>query len=348
MKRRFSRPVNIGGVVVGGGASIVVQSMTKTDTRNVPATIRQIRELAEAGCRLVRLAVPDREAALALAEIKKKSPLPIIADIHFDYRLALLSLEAGADALRLNPGTMGERKKVAQIVKMAKERQVPIRIGVNAGSLPPDLQGPLSQRLAQAALREVEYLEGLGFELIKVSAKAFDVPTTVEANRILAERMPYPLHLGITEAGPPLAGTVRSAIGIGILLNEGIGDTIRVSLTTPDPREEVREGHEILKALDLEKGPVLVSCPTCGRCEVDNLPEIARKVEKMLSGIDRPLKVAVMGCVVNGPGECREADVGIACGKGKGALFLKGRVIRTVEEGELLPALSSELFRLAR
>jgi len=348
MKRRFSRPVNIGGVVVGGGASIVVQSMTKTDTRDVPTTLRQIRELAEAGCRLVRLAVPDREAASALAEIRKKSPLPIIADIHFDYRLALLSLEAGADALRLNPGTMGERKMVAQIVKMAKERQVPIRIGVNAGSLPQDLQGPLPQRLAQAALREVEYLEGLGFELIKVSAKAFDVPTTVEANRLLAEKMPYPLHLGITEAGPPLAGTVRSAIGIGILLNEGIGDTIRVSLTTPDPREEVREGHEILKALDLEKGPVLVSCPTCGRCEVDNLPEIARKVEKMLSGIDRPLKVAVMGCVVNGPGECREADVGIACGKGKGALFLKGRVIRTVEEGELLPALSSELFRLAR
>ncbi len=348
MKRRFSRPVNIGGVVVGGGASIVVQSMTKTDTRDIPATRRQIRELAEAGCRLVRLAVPDREAALALAEIRKKSPLPIIADIHFDYRLALLSLEAGADALRLNPGTMGERKRVAQIVKMAKERQVPIRIGVNAGSLPPDLEGPLPQRLAQAALREVEYLESLDFELIKVSAKAFDVPTTVEANRLLAERMPYPLHLGITEAGPPLAGTVRSAIGIGILLNEGIGDTIRVSLTTPDPREEVREGYEILKALDLEKGPVLVSCPTCGRCEVDNLPEIAQKVEEMLSGIDRPLKVAVMGCVVNGPGECREADVGIACGKGKGALFLKGQVIRTVEEGELLSALSSELFRLAR
>ncbi len=335
-------------LVVGGGASIVVQSMTKTDTRDVPATLHQIRELAEAGCRLVRLAVPDREAALALAEIRKKSPLPIIADIHFDYRLALLSLEAGADALRLNPGTMGERKRVAQIVKMAKERQVPIRIGVNAGSLPPDLEGPLPQRLAQAALREVEYLESLDFELIKVSAKAFDVPTTVEANRLLAERMPYPLHLGITEAGPPLAGTVRSAIGIGILLNEGIGDTIRVSLTTPDPREEVREGYEILKALDLEKGPVLVSCPTCGRCEVDNLPEIAQKVEEMLSGIDRPLKVAVMGCVVNGPGECREADVGIACGKGKGALFLKGQVIRTVEEGELLSALSSELFRLAR
>jgi len=348
MKRRFSRPVNIGGVVVGGGASIVVQSMTKTDTRDVPATLRQIRELAEAGCRLVRLAVPDREAALALAEIKKKSPIPIIADIHFDYRLALLSLEAGADALRLNPGTMGKRGRVAQIVKMAKERQVPIRIGVNAGSLPPDLEGPLPQRLAQAALREVAFLEGLDFELIKVSAKAFDVPTTLEANRLLAERMPYPLHLGITEAGPPPAGTVRSAIGIGILLFEGIGDTIRVSLTTPDPREEVRAGSEILKALDLEKSPVLVSCPTCGRCEVDNLPEIAQKVEEMLSGIDRPLKIAVMGCVVNGPGECREADVGIACGKGKGALFLKGRVIRTVEEGELLPALSSELLRLAR
>jgi len=348
MKRRFSRPVNIGGVVVGGGASIVVQSMTKTDTRDIPATLHQIEELAEAGCRLARLAVPDKEAASALAEIRRRSPLPLIADIHFDYRLAILSLEAGADALRINPGTIGDRKRVAQIVKMAKERQVPIRIGVNAGSLPPDLEGPLPERLAQAALREVEYLEGLDFELIKVSAKAFDVPTTVEANRLLAERMPYPLHLGITEAGPPAAGTVRSAIGIGILLYEGIGDTIRVSLTTTDPREEVRAGYEILKALDLEKGPVLVSCPTCGRCEVDNLPEIAQRVEGMLSGIDRPLKVAVMGCVVNGPGECREADLGIACGKGKGALFLKGQVIRTVEEGELLPALSSELFRLAR
>jgi (E)-4-hydroxy-3-methylbut-2-enyl-diphosphate synthase len=285
---------------------------------------------------------------LALAEIKKKSPLPIVADIHFDYRLALLALEAGADALRLNPGNIGERERVAQIVKMAKERQTPIRIGVNAGSLPSDLEGPLPERLARAVLREVEYLEGQGFELIKVSAKAFDVPTTVEANRLLAEKMPYPIHLGITEAGPPGAGTVRSAVGIGLLLYQGIGDTIRVSLTTADPREEVRAGYEILKALDLEKGPVLVSCPTCGRCEVDNLPEIAQKVEKMLSGIGRPLKVAVMGCVVNGPGECREADVGIACGRGKGALFLKGQVIRSLEERELLPALSSELVRLAK
>jgi len=348
VKKRFSRPLNIGGVVVGGGASIVVQSMTKTDTRNIPATLRQIQELAESGCRLVRLAVPDREAALALAEIRKKSRLPLIADIHFDYRLALLALESGADALRLNPGNIGNRQRVAQVVKAAKERGAPIRIGVNAGSLPSDLEGPLAERLAQAALREVEYLESLDFELIKVSAKAFDVPTTVEANRILAERMPYPIHLGITEAGTPGAGTVRSAVGIGILLYEGIGDTIRVSLTTSDPREEVRAGTEILKALDLEKGPILVSCPTCGRCEVDNLPEIARKVEDMLSGINRPLKVAVMGCVVNGPGECREADVGIACGKGKGALFLKGRVIRSLEERELLPALSGELVRLAK
>src|SRR3990172_9554223 len=261
MKRRFSRPVNIGGGVGGGGGSTVVQSMTKTDTRDVPTTLRQIRELAEAGCRLVRLAVPDREGALALAEIKKNAPLPIIADIHFDYRRALLSLEAGADALRLNPGNIGERKRVAQIVAAAKERQAPIRIGVNAGSLPPDLTGPLPQRLAQAALREVAYLESLDFELIKVSAKAFEVPATIEANRLLAQAMPYPLHLGITEAGTPGAGTVRSAIGIGILLYEGIGDTIRVSLTTLDPRDEVVAGKEILKSLELEAGAGVAGGP---------------------------------------------------------------------------------------
>ena len=348
MRRRFSRPVTIGGVVVGGGSPVVVQSMTKTDTRDVAATIRQVRELEEVGCQMVRVAVPDAQAAQAIASIKKAIHIPLIADIHFDYRLALLSLEAGADALRLNPGNIGGRDRVARVVAAAKERQAPIRIGVNAGSLPHDLTGPLPQRLAQAALRGVTYLESLDFELIKVSAKAFEVPATIEANRLLAQAMPYPLHLGITEAGTPGAGTVRSAIGIGILLYEGIGDTIRVSLTTLDPREEVVAGKEILKSLELEAGPVLVSCPTCGRCEVPDLPRLAQAVEARLAGLECPLKVAVMGCVVNGPGEARQADVGIACGQGRGALFSRGQIIRTLEEKDLLPALLAEVERLAR
>lgn len=344
--RRRSRPVSIGGVTVGGGAPVVVQSMTKTDTRDVKATLDQIAELAELGCRIIRLAVPDMEAAQALAEIKKRSPIPIVADIHFDYRLALLALDAGVDGLRLNPGNIGDREKVAKIVGRAKERGVPIRIGINAGSLPRNLTAAtLAEKMVEAALREIEFLESLDFDLIKVSLKAFDVPTTVEANRLLAVRTYYPIHLGITEAGPGERGLIRSAVGIGILLYEGIGDTIRVSLTG-HPREEVIAGYEILKSLGLEsRGPVLISCPTCGRCDVD-LFSMVREVEKHLNKIEAPLRVAVMGCEVNGPGEAREADIGIACGKGRGALFVKGKVLRTLPESELLPTLLQEIEKL--
>ncbi|HEX78069.1 MAG TPA: flavodoxin-dependent (E)-4-hydroxy-3-methylbut-2-enyl-diphosphate synthase [Dehalococcoidia bacterium] len=344
VKRRFSRPINIGGVTVGGGAPIVVQSMTNTDTRNVPATINQIKELEECGCELVRVAVPDQEAAQALTSIKKAIAIPVIADIHFDYRLALQALKAGIDGLRLNPGNIGTRDRVIAVAKAAKEQGVPIRIGVNQGSLPktvnPEL--PVAQQMVEVALEQVRLLESLDFELIKLSLKAFDVPTTIEAYKLIAERMPYPLHLGITEAGTPRRGVIRSAVGIGTLLYLGIGDTIRVSLSA-HPREEVFAAYEILKSLDLRQhGPVLVSCPSCGRAEVDIIG-LAEAVEKRLEAIKPPIKVAVMGCVVNGPGEARDADVGIACGKGRGVIFRKGQAVRTVEEAEFLEALMAEV-----
>jgi (E)-4-hydroxy-3-methylbut-2-enyl-diphosphate synthase len=317
--------------------------MTSTDTRDVGATIDQIVRLQEAGCELVRVAVPDQEAARAIAAIKKGIAIPLIADIHFDYRLALASLEGGADALRLNPGNIRRREQVATVAKAAQERGVPIRVGVNAGSLPPGEGGqPLAQRMVEAALGQVRLLEDLGFDLIKVSLKAFDVPTTVEAYRLMAEKVTYPFHLGITEAGTPWAGSIRSAVGLGILLYEGLGDTLRVSLTG-DPCEEVAVAYEILKALDLrERGPTLISCPSCGRVEID-LVGLARQVEERLRSIDQPVKVAVMGCVVNGPGEAREADVGVAGGKGRGVLFRKGQVVRTLREEELFEALMREL-----
>jgi (E)-4-hydroxy-3-methylbut-2-enyl-diphosphate synthase len=342
-KRRISKAVSVGGVTVGGGAPVVVQSMTKTDTRNVAATVRQIRELEEGGCELVRLAVPDAEAAKALRSIKRRAKVPLIADIHFDYRLALAALEAGVDGLRLNPGNISDPEQIAAVVESAKSRKVPIRIGVNAGSLPKrPARGSVARRMVKAALAQVNLLESLDFDLIKISLKAFDVPTTIEAYRLMARKTVYPLHLGITEAGLPRVGAIRSAVGIGILLHEGIGDTIRVSLTA-DPREEVLAGYEILKSLDLrEHGPTLVSCPTCGRCEVD-LFGLARSVEERLAGMEKPVKVAVMGCVVNGPGEARDADVGIACGKGKGAIFRRGEVVRTVKEADFLEALMREV-----
>ncbi|MBE0480091.1 MAG: flavodoxin-dependent (E)-4-hydroxy-3-methylbut-2-enyl-diphosphate synthase [Dehalococcoidia bacterium] len=345
IKRRASRLIRIGGVDVGGGSPISVQSMTKTDTRDVAATVRQIRELQECGCEIVRLAVPDAAAARALTDIKKAVSMPVIADIHFDYRLALAALEAGVEGLRLNPGNISDPGKTALIVRAAREREVPIRIGVNAGSLPkataPDKS--VVERMVEATMAEVELLERLDFELIKISAKAFDVPSTVAAYREIAQRTSYPLHLGITEAGLPWEGCVRSAVGLGILLQEGIGDTIRVSLTTADPCEEVRCGFEILKSLKLrEKGPILVSCPTCGRSE-SNIVELAGKVAERLQGIHRPIKVAVMGCVVNGPGEARDADVGIACGKGRGVIFRSGKQLRTVVETEFLEALMAEV-----
>jgi len=344
IRRRISQPINIGGVTVGGDAPVVVQSMAKTDTRDAKATIRQIRQLEKCGCQIVRVAVPDREAAEALPAIKKAIRIPLIADIHFDHRLALAAIDAAVDGLRLNPGNIRDRNHIKKVVLAARERDIPIRIGVNAGSLPPTSDATRStvERMLDAAMNEIDLLESLDFGLIKVSLKAFDVPDTIEANRLLARRMPYPIHLGITESGTPRRGAIRSAVGIGILLWEGIGDTIRVSLTG-DPREEVSAGYEILKSLGLsQRGPTLISCPTCGRTEID-VVALANAVEKHLAKIEKPIKLAVMGCVVNGPGEAKNADVGIACGKGKGIIFSKGKQVRTVNESDFLAALIAEI-----
>ncbi|MFC2013040.1 flavodoxin-dependent (E)-4-hydroxy-3-methylbut-2-enyl-diphosphate synthase [Chloroflexota bacterium] len=344
--RRVSKPVQIGSVTIGGDAPVVVQSMTKTDTRDVMSTTRQIKELEDYGCELVRVAVPDAEAVQALAVIKEGVSLPVIADIHFDHRLALQALVAGADGLRLNPGNIGDPEKVKAVTRAAKEREVPIRIGVNAGSLPEDADTglPVPQRMVATALKQIRLLESLDFDLIKVSLKAFDVPVTIEAYRDIAAKIPYPLHIGITESGTPRTGIIRSAAGISTLLYLGIGDTIRVSLTA-HPREEVIAAYEILKSLNLRQhGPVLVSCPACGRTEIDIL-KLAGEVESRLQQVAKPIRVAVMGCVVNGPGEARDADVGIACGKGKAVLFKKGRKIRTVEQEDLLTALMTEVER---
>jgi (E)-4-hydroxy-3-methylbut-2-enyl-diphosphate synthase len=342
--RRTSRQLRIGKVTVGGDAPIAVQSMTKTDTRDVHTTVDQIKELEDCGCEIVRLAVPDREAADSLAAIKKRVSLPIIADIHFDYRLALGALKAGADGLRLNPGNIGDKEQIARVVAAAKEREVPIRIGVNAGSLPADFQPrtPPARRMVNMALEQIKLMESLDFDLIKVSLKAFDVPTTVQAYQTIAGKTPYPLHLGVTETGLPRTGAIRSAIGIGILLHQGIGDTIRVSLTA-HPCEEVFVGYEILKSLGLrQRGPTLVSCPSCGRAEVD-IVALAQAVNERLAKISEPIKVAVMGCVVNGPGEAKDADVGIAGGKGRGAIFRKGKVVGTMSEDKFVAAIMAEV-----
>jgi (E)-4-hydroxy-3-methylbut-2-enyl-diphosphate synthase len=344
IERRQSKPIRIGGVTIGGDAPVVVQSMAKTDTRDIQATVNQICELTDCGCEIVRVAVPDFEAAQAISTIKKKTTIPIVADIHFDYRLALKSLEAGVDGLRLNPGNISEPEQVAKVVKEARQRQVPIRIGVNAGSLPPVSKPSVStsEHMVNIAMQQIKLLESLDFDLIKVSLKAFDVLTTIEAYRTMAAKISYPLHLGITEAGLPRAGAVRSAVGIGILLYEGIGDTIRVSLSA-HPCEEVNTAYEILKTLGLRQhGPTLISCPSCGRAEVDII-SLAESVDRSLRDIKKPIKVAVMGCVVNGPGEAKEADVGIACGKSKGAIFRKGKVVSTVAEKDFLEALMAEI-----
>jgi len=342
--RRLSKVINIGLVQVGGRSPISVQSMTKTDTRDAAATIRQIRELEDRGCEIIRVAVPDSQAAGTLTKIKRGINIPLIADIHFDHHLALKALSAGVDGLRLNPGNISEASKVSEIVKVAKERQTPIRIGVNAGSLPPPAVSgqTIPQRMVATAMRHIKLLEDLNFDLIKVSLKAFDVPTAIEAYQDIAVKIPYPLHLGITEAGTPRAGVIRSAAGIGTLLYLGIGDTIRVSLTTT-PHEEVAAGYDILKSLNLrERGPILVSCPTCGRCEADVIV-LAEQVEKMLQKTSKSLRVAVMGCVVNGPGEAKDADIGIACGKGKAILFKKGKQLAVVAENEILVRLMREI-----
>jgi (E)-4-hydroxy-3-methylbut-2-enyl-diphosphate synthase len=349
IKRRKSKAIHIGNVPIGGGAPVSVQSMAKTDTRDVKATVRQIKELQEYGCEIIRVAVPDMEAANAIVGIKKGIKIPLVADIHFDYRLALAALKGGIDGLRLNPGNIGEPEQIKKVVLAAKERRVPIRIGLNGGSLPKTTNKKLSiaERMVEAALGQVKLLESLDFDLIKVSLKAFDVPTTIEAYRSIADKMPYPLHIGITESGTPRTGIIRSAVGIGALLWEGIGDTIRVSLTA-SPREEVITGYEILKSLNLrQRGPTLVSCPTCGRTESD-VVKLAQEVEKRLAKIDKPIKVAVMGCVVNGPGEAKDADVGIACGKGKGVIFKKGEKVAVVAEEDFLTALMREVEGLLK
>ncbi|MFC1873090.1 flavodoxin-dependent (E)-4-hydroxy-3-methylbut-2-enyl-diphosphate synthase [Chloroflexota bacterium] len=346
-QRRKSQAVRIGSVIVGGDTPVVVQSMTKTDTRDVKATMRQIDELADAGCEIVRLAVPDAEAATAFGQIKKQSSLPLVADIHFDYRLALTVLKEGADGLRINPGNIGSSERVQAVVAAAKEREVPIRIGVNAGSLPANASKdlPLAEQMAAAAMEHVAILEALDYNLIKISVKAFDVPQTVVAYRIIAKKTPYPLHLGITEAGLPTCGMIRSAVGIGALLYLGIGDTIRVSLTG-EPTEEVFAAYEILKSLNLRsRGATLVSCPTCGRTEAD-VRHLAEVVSKEISSLDKPIKVAVMGCEVNGPGEAKDADVGIACGKGRGVIFRKGKKVAVVEEKDFLDRLMQEINNL--
>jgi (E)-4-hydroxy-3-methylbut-2-enyl-diphosphate synthase len=346
--RRKSKPLQIGSVTVGGDAPIAVQSMANTKTADVPATLRQIHDLAELGCEIVRVAVPNHEAADALPELVTHSPLPVIADIHFDHRLALAALRAGVHGLRLNPGNIRDPEKVREVVREAKARATPIRVGVNAGSLPPlpplaegEKPPPPWQRMVDAALWELRLLEEMDFDLIKVSLKAFDVPTMLEAYRTLAKRVPYPLHLGVTEAGTPRSGSVRSAIGIGILLSEGIGDTIRVSLSA-DPTLEIPVCWDILNALNLRRrGPTLIACPTCGRVEIDLIP-LANAVEAHFQRLGKPITVAVMGCVVNGPGEASQADVGIAGGKGKGVIFRRGEVIRTVKEADFLAAIIEE------
>jgi len=355
-QRRKTRPVWVGDVQIGGDAPIVVQSMTTTDTRDPEATLRQIHELADVGCEIVRVAVPDRIAAAALADIVPRSPIPVVADIHFEHTLALKALEAGVHKLRLNPGNIRKPEEVREVVQKAKERGVPIRIGVNFGSLPPMTREFVNEMAARGAtqteliaehmvctaLSHVKILEDLDFGDIVISLKAFEVPVMIEAYRRMAKLNDYPLHLGVTEAGTPKAGAIRSAIGIGTLLQEGIGDTIRVSLTT-DPVEEVWVAYEILKTLGLrERGATLVACPTCGRVEVD-LFRLANEIDEYLRTVKEPIKVAVMGCVVNGPGEARDSDVGVAAGRGKGVIFRKGKIVRRVEEHEIVPALKEEI-----
>jgi (E)-4-hydroxy-3-methylbut-2-enyl-diphosphate synthase len=348
-KRRYSREIMIGNVAVGGNRPISVQSMTNTDTRDVDATVKQIHRLEAAGCELIRLAVVDQEAAEALKKVKEQINIPLIADIHFDYRLALKAMENGIDGLRINPGNIGNKAKVRQVTAMAKDKGIPIRIGVNAGSLEKELLrkhgGVTPQALVESALGHASILEDLDFQAIKISLKASHVPLMVEAYRLLAAQTDYPLHLGVTEAGTLLVSSVKSSMGIGLLLSEGIGDTIRVSITG-DPVWEVKVGFEILKSLGLrERGIELISCPTCGRCQID-LVHLAEEVEKRLAFVNKPLKVAVMGCPVNGPGEARQADVGIAGGKGLGLVFRHGEIVAKVPQKELIESLVREVEKM--
>ena len=345
-RRKKTRAIMVGDVQVGGNAPIAVQSMTNTYTQDIPATVRQIRALEEAGCEIVRVAVPDTEAAAAIASIKPEISIPLIADIHFDYRLAIASAKAGADALRINPGNIGSEKKVKSVIDVAKEMNIAIRVGVNSGSLEKDLlkkyQSATAEAMVESALRHIDLFRSHDFYSLKLSIKASDVNRTVSAYRRLSKKTDLPLHVGVTEAGGLYSGIVKSSIGIGMLLAEGIGDTIRVSLTR-DPVEEIRVGYEILKALNLrQRGPEIISCPTCGRCNID-LFGIAEQVEKALLTCPHPIKVAIMGCLVNGPGEAKEADIGIAGGDGTGILFKKGRVVKKFPQEKLVAVLLKEI-----
>lgn len=347
--RKKTRKVKVGNVYIGGDAPITVQSMTNTKTSDIRATVGQIKELEKAGCDIVRVAVPDMQAALAIEDIKKEVTIPVVADIHFDYRLAITAMEKGADKVRINPGNIGSEDRVRSVVSCAQERGIPIRIGVNSGSLEKELlakyHGVTPEALVESALRHVSILEKLNFYDIVISLKASDVPLTIATYKLMSEKVQYPLHVGVTEAGTVYGGTVKSAVGIGALLASGIGDTIRVSLTG-DPAEEVKAGKAILKSLGLySRGADLVSCPTCGRTKI-NLIKIAEQVEKALENVEKPIKVAVMGCAVNGPGEAREADIGIAGGDGCALLFKKGEIIRKIPEDRIIEELLEEIDKL--
>lgn len=346
INRKSTRQINIGGTKIGGNNPILIQSMTNTDTRDISATVSQIKALEEAGCEIVRFAVKDMEAAEAIKEIKKQTSIPLVADIHFDYRLAIESMKNGIDKLRINPGNIGERARVKEVAVMAKERDIPIRIGVNSGSVEKRLLekygGVTAEGLVESAMHHVQILEEMNFFNIVISLKGSGVHLTCRAYQLLSEQTDYPLHVGITEAGTQYSGTIKSAAGIGAILLSGLGDTIRVSLTA-NPVEEIRCGREILKALEIRSfGPTIISCPTCGRTEID-LIGLASEVEKRAAKTDRNIKIAVMGCEVNGPGEAREADIGIAGGKGCGLLFKKGEIIGRYAENKLLDALFAEI-----
>lgn len=345
-RREETRPVFVGNVQIGGQKDVVIQSMTTTDTRDVEATIKQIEALADAGCQIVRLAVVDEQAAHAIKEIKKRSPLPLVADIHFDYKLALIALESGIDKIRINPGNIGSREKVKMVVEACKARNVPIRIGVNSGSIEKEILEkyghPTPEALVESALKHIEILEELDFYDIIVSLKASNVPMMIKTYNLMSGKRNYPLHVGVTEAGTIFSGSIKSSVGIGTVLSTGIGDTIRVSLTG-DPTEEIKVAKEILKSLEIRTDePEIISCPTCGRAQID-LIGLANRVEGILQKIGQPLKVAVMGCAVNGPGEAREADVGVAGGNGEGLIFRNGKIVRKIKEDELFEELMKEI-----
>lgn len=349
MKRRDTRKIKVGNIYIGGDSKIAVQSMTNTDTRDIEATVNQILRLEKAGCDIVRCAVPDMEAAEAIKEIVKRVNIPVVADIHFDYRLAIKAMENGISKLRINPGNIGSRDRVEKVVEIAKEKNIPIRIGVNAGSLEKGILEkygrPCPEALVESALEHVKILESLNFHDIVISIKSSNVNEMIESYRLMSSKVDYPLHLGVTEAGTIFQATVKSSVGIGSVLSEGIGDTLRVSITG-DVEEEVKVGREILKSLGyIDDGIKFVSCPTCGRTEI-NLIDIANEVEEKLSSVNKNIKVAVMGCVVNGPGEAKEADIGIAGGKGCGIIFKKGQIIKKVKEEELVSELMKEIDKL--